>query len=309
MGRIKFQRHVKAGPLSQASPAYVGPLDLVPGAVVAYSLRALSAAWRGQNVARLRRSSDNATMDFAADAVTGDFPSAAAIAWRDAAGAADAYVVTRYDQSGNGKDETQATAGVQPLVVFNATNGKPVIYYKAGGDDRRLSTSADINYTDAMTTFFVGKADSGAVGNICGGGDVNGGDHGFQVANDIATQTGSPTAGYLGSMIFSDEYNEIASCATTNDPQATIESYFAVGMTVSDSADGTVRLNGTLQAVTNERTAITPFSDRFTSGDCDPAGYAAFEGHEAESLLYGSVVSSENIQAVNADQMTFYGIS
>lgn len=54
--------------------AYTGPLDLVPGAVVAYGVRALSAAWLGQPLFRLRRSYDDEEMTFNADPVTGDAP-------------------------------------------------------------------------------------------------------------------------------------------------------------------------------------------------------------------------------------------
>lgn len=291
------------------APAYTGPLDLVPGALVAFSLRALSSAWRGQNVARLRRSSDDAVLDFAADAVTGDFPSAAAIAWRDAVGAADAFVVTRYDQSGNGKDETQATVGLQPLWTPNAVGGKPVIDYV---ELKRLSTTADINYTGAMTTLFVGKFGNAGVGGeaVLGGGDLGSGDHGFMLTNDTAGESGSGTAGFFGSFIFSDEFSSITSCATSADPAATIGEYFVAGTTVSDSADGTVRLNGVLQAVVNERTgSITVFSDRFTSGDADPAAYDEFIGKEGESILYASIISAENILAINQNQGTYFGIT
>lgn len=84
---------------------YEGPLDLVPGAAVAYSAaRALSAAWLGQPLFTLRRSSDNAELSFVADAVTGEAPSAAIEAWRDAAGAAVAALKIWNDQSGNGED-------------------------------------------------------------------------------------------------------------------------------------------------------------------------------------------------------------
>lgn len=291
-----------------AAPSYIGPLDLVPGALVAYSLRALSSAWLGQNVARLRRSSDNAELDFAADVVTGDFPSAAAIAWRDAVGAADAFVVTRYDQSGNGKNETQATAIRQPLWVPSATNGKPVIDYNHDGAFRRISTSADVDYTDSLTTIFVGKFDDAArSSNMCGFRD-GGGDHGFQVSNNVSDQSGEGSA-FLGSFIFASGGGEMAICGTTVSHEATIGAYFVVGMTVSGSEDGKVRLNGTLQTVANSRTSVTPFSEVFTSGDANPSAVAEMDGTEAESLLYGSVLSDANILSINQEQMTYYGIS
>jgi hypothetical protein len=56
---------------------YVGPLDIVAGAAVAYSSRALSIAKRGTPLYTILRDSDNATQVFNSDSVTGEAPSAA----------------------------------------------------------------------------------------------------------------------------------------------------------------------------------------------------------------------------------------
>lgn len=171
----------------EAASAYTGPLDLVPGAVVAYSVRALSAAWLGGNLFRLRRDSDDAEVTYTADAVTGEAPVATINTWIGAAfnktGAVvdttdtivvtnatgiktyqpvsganipagtivldvtgttvtisqpatgtdpaqtvtftpQAYVVTWFDQSGNSKDATKATASLQTPFALNQINGK-----------------------------------------------------------------------------------------------------------------------------------------------------------------------------------------
>jgi hypothetical protein len=72
-------------------------------------------------LARVRRSSDNAEQDF----------SATAEGWLDAAavatfiGGGTGFIVTLYDQSGNGRHATQATAGSQP--TYGVVSGRPTI--------------------------------------------------------------------------------------------------------------------------------------------------------------------------------------
>lgn len=100
-------------------------LDDYPGALSAYSLRALSASTT--SVARVRRGSDNAEADFtAAEAENGTLET-----WVGAGN--DGFVVTMYDQSGNGYDATQPSAGNQPKAVDNGvivtSGGKPSVLY------------------------------------------------------------------------------------------------------------------------------------------------------------------------------------
>jgi hypothetical protein len=101
------------------SPSFRGLLDDYPGAAAAYSLRPLSAAWRTQPVVRVRRSNDDAEADFTAAQVA----DGTLTGWT---GANDGFVVTWYDQSGEGRNATQATAANQPRIVaggvVDATN-------------------------------------------------------------------------------------------------------------------------------------------------------------------------------------------
>ena len=98
----------RAGIMS--APLFRGLLDLYPGAAAAYSLRVLRASWLSSAVVGVRRSSDNAESDFTAAEIT----DGTLTAWT---GANDGFVVTWYDQSGNAKHATQATAGNQPRIV------------------------------------------------------------------------------------------------------------------------------------------------------------------------------------------------
>ncbi len=106
---------------------FVGLLDLYPGAAAAYSLRALRASWMGSAVVRVRRSSDNAESDFTAAQIS----DGTLTTWT---GANNGFVVTWYDQSGNARNATQATAGNQPRIVNagvleTGETGKPCVRF------------------------------------------------------------------------------------------------------------------------------------------------------------------------------------
>ena len=91
-------------------------LDNYTGAAVAYSLRKLKSSYTGSAI-RVRRSIDNAEKNIG-------FNSSRALDTTDLEsfiGAGNAFVVTWYDQSGNGLDATQNTASSQPQIVANGT--------------------------------------------------------------------------------------------------------------------------------------------------------------------------------------------
>jgi hypothetical protein len=93
---------------------------------------------------RIRESNFNTETDIGFDS-NGDLDTAA-IATH--CGGGNGYVVTWYDQSGNGNDATQSTTANQPL-IYNGTatlteNGKPAIEFD-GSNDTLKST-----YTDAV---------------------------------------------------------------------------------------------------------------------------------------------------------------
>jgi len=97
-------------------------LDVVSGAVQAYSMRKLRAAYAG-NCIRLRRDSDNAESDFGFDG-SGNLDSAAIASWL---GGASGFVVAWYDQSGNADHATQATAAAQPVYIASGINSLPTL--------------------------------------------------------------------------------------------------------------------------------------------------------------------------------------
>jgi hypothetical protein len=102
----------------------------------AYSTRRLRTDYAGPLV-RVRRSGDNAEADIGYGAA-GWLDEAALLAH---VGAGSGFVTTWYDQSGNGRDATQTTAGRQPNIV-NAGVVRPAPDFDGVDDDMRSTVGA-----------------------------------------------------------------------------------------------------------------------------------------------------------------------
>lgn len=152
----------------EESPAYTGPLDLVPGAVVAFDQFAPSAAWLAgtNNFCILRRSSDEAELQFQYSA-DGSPPQDAMIAWRDAEGAATGFYKTWTDGSGNSKDATQAIGINQPVFQDSAFGDIPSPSFYPGNDESLLATPS-VTFPDGAYTVIavVTPASSGGISGI-----------------------------------------------------------------------------------------------------------------------------------------------
>jgi len=108
------------GTLTGDLASFEGVLDLVPtSASRAYGLWLLSSSYSGALV-RIRRSSDNAEKDFYPNSnfelslTSEDGNGTSLSTW---VGANDAFLVTKYDQSGNNEDATQSSASLQDKIV------------------------------------------------------------------------------------------------------------------------------------------------------------------------------------------------
>jgi len=130
----------KARYVSSAAPLL---LDAYPGAAAAYSLRKLSSTYNGSAI-RVRRSSDNTEQDigFVNNALD-------TTALTTFVGANNGFVTTWYDQSGNTRNTTQATAGNQPQIVLSGVihlfGTKPAIYFTADALSNSSFTLAQPN--------------------------------------------------------------------------------------------------------------------------------------------------------------------
>lgn len=102
--------------VASVSASFQGVIDLFAGPAVAFSVgRRLNSAYTGPLI-RIRRSSDNAEEDIPyIDSTTAVLNEARINDFTGGTG--DAFITTVYDQSGNGRNWTQATATLQPRIV------------------------------------------------------------------------------------------------------------------------------------------------------------------------------------------------
>lgn len=288
--RRKLYQHFWGG----GGASYEGPLDLVPGAVVAYSAaRALSAAWIGQELFTLRRASDNATLAFAAEA-NGSLDIAAVIAWA----AGDAFGEEWNDQSGGGFDVYQTDdPGLQPQWIANAGNSLPAFSF--------VRASSQYMYTEPPCPVFA----NGAVSFIAVIGNV----------------TQGSTQGIFGTNGDAGDYNTVG-FLNTNKPVLDMldganeaGGRFAVtalsGIQILDGVwefgSRSLRLNGTaltLDVSFDAGGAVAsipslPNDSNFSVGSSDNIGN--WDGYIIELICYGTVLPD----AVRQNIATYYGIT
>lgn len=150
-------------------PAFTGLLDTYSGAAVAYSAaRRLATAYTGALI-RVRRSSDNAEQDIGYNGSNVLDESALT----SFVGANNGFVVTIYDQSGNSKNATQATAVNQPRIVnagvIDLVNTKPAILGD-GSNDTLINSALSLTNPTSIFTVVDKVGTSGAFGlwNVSG---------------------------------------------------------------------------------------------------------------------------------------------
>lgn len=113
-----------------------------------FAIQQVNATNYSGSVIKLRRSTDNATADFTTDSATNLnlVTTSGGIALSTWLGGGTAYVDTWYDQSGNGRNLTQANTALQP--TFSATTG---VQFRTA---KYMQFADNGTLTDA--TFFVG---------------------------------------------------------------------------------------------------------------------------------------------------------
>jgi hypothetical protein len=143
----------------QIPPVFL--LNDYPGAAAAYSLRKLRSAYTGSAIEVRRTNLDVADIGFTS---TGELDTTALLAFTGTGALDNGFVTKWYDQSGNARDVTQATALNQPQIVSSGSvileNGKPALQFDGSNDHLRFlgSTITSINNVSLITV-------SGAINN------------------------------------------------------------------------------------------------------------------------------------------------
>ena len=144
-------------------------LDIYGGANAAYSLRAISEAWRDRDVVEVRRASDDTTRGFTAD----DIGDGTLTNWVGTGATDHGYVATWYDQSGNGNDAVQPVTQNQPKIIEGGVLVADGL--KFDGVDDYLYNAALTTSSAADTVAIVGtiNANGGAFIDSHNGGNAN----------------------------------------------------------------------------------------------------------------------------------------
>jgi len=150
------------GIISSISQGVVPLLDIYGSAAAAYSVRKLRTAYTG-NAIRVRRSSDNTEQDIGFSANALDTTSLTSFC-----SGTNGYVVTWYDQSGNGRNVIQSTATAQPQIVSAGSvllkNSKPCITWDT--TDSLLLTGLSLSNANASIFTVVEQTTENSNGGI-----------------------------------------------------------------------------------------------------------------------------------------------
>tara|TARA_R110000772_G_scaffold254158_2_gene370046 strand:- start:99 stop:911 length:813 start_codon:yes stop_codon:yes gene_type:complete len=260
-----------------AAGAYL--LDTYAGAVAAYSLRVLYAAWASSDVVLVRRSSDDAESGFTATEVS----DGTMLTWVGTGGTDNGFVTTWYDQSGNAKNAVQATTTKQPKIVAAGVLVAGGI--DLDGTDDFLKTASDVTINYPSTTF--------SVSNI------------RTKSNQYMFDSGS---GAGGRRALRADYHIVDQDATSAASSSSTVGATELNFIKFDNLDTDHRINGgtlnNLSATDFTASSVTPF----VIGSYYAAGGAFFDGTLAEIILYNSDESSNRV-AIEGNIASYYGIT
>lgn len=248
------------------------------------------ATWRLRNAyaggcIRVRRASDNGEQDIGFSGSNLD-----TVALLAFAAGGDAFVKTLYDQSGNGRDLSQATAASQPKIVsagslIAAINGLPSLQFDGSNDRLSYGTLGNFIGAGAYTMMALARPTAGG-------------------PNNDVTAAGKPAlfgdgANYMGfrfgaSQLQMEHYHGgpvAASVGSLSYPQTLVAQGSYDGTTIKARADGGAAASaagGTVDDVTN--TAYLGYNSiAFFAGTC--AGF----------LIFNSAISLADINIIGAE--------
>ena len=200
-----------------------GLLDTYTGASAAFSLRELSGAWAGQDVILVQRTGGDQSGFTAAEVADGTLETWVA-GGTGGAGTNDGFVLTWYDQSGNGFDATAAASDAPWIAIDDAVrtvNGEPAIDFGGSGLDKYLQNAGNIPYNGGVSWYCVADiATASSTRRIW--------------SDDIAGQQGYTIFRSDGNYFFNDNSGGFKSFAAGN--HSTLQELSSVNMDDSDGS-------------------------------------------------------------------------
>lgn len=269
-------------------------LDQVPtNSVGAYSLRKLRNGYTG-NAIRVRRGSDNTEMDIPFDG-NGMLNTNELLNF---AGVGDAFVVTMYDQSGNGRDVIQGTASSQPKIVNSGalyTINSRLYYWNDAtdflqGSDLMGGSASEFAVFMIIQTY---ATSNGAFGNV-----------GWRLRSVDASRV-QPTLPWSDLNIYYDVGAPSGANRVTVTGQFTNNTLYQFTFlnTVSGSLQA-VRKNGS--QVGNDATGHTVTTDYVRLSDASPQGV---QGYLTEFIFFESALTAYELSLIERNQGAYFSIT
>lgn len=267
--------------------------SLSVASVGAFSIRRLRTAYTGKAI-NVRRSSDNTTTDIGFTSA-GDLDTSSLLTF---AGSGNAFIVTWYDQSGNGANATQATAANQPQIV----NAGAVVIQNTKPSPEFYIASTISSLLATINAFSAGYALNAVV--------INTGAQTYAAIADKASSTG--VAGPWMMFGQSGNWGALFSGNGTSQTNYTFTTAYnalkvITHQILASSLAGTVYANGT-QVLSNTWTDYGDTTNQVTIGKrADNATW--LQGNLSELVLFASPLSTTDRQTLERNQGSYYGIT
>ena len=274
-------------------------LNLYPGAAGAWSLRKLDNNYVGSAI-RVRRSSDNTELNIGFDG-NGDLDTSTLTTF---VGANSAFVTTWYDQSGLGRNLSQATAANQPRIVNagtidrKGTQNKPSIKFDGTNDYLFISTA--ITSSNISTFIVAGDAanNNSAPFTLYPATGLD-----YNSLDSALLETGGPSDWLTWMNNFSNGTNmwSISQTGTGSTPYQLVNAMKQpTGAQLLTS--GSTRASVT-KALANGSHAGIQMGARVSPAFTPPY----FDGYYQENILY-LIDQTGNLTTINSNINTYYGI-
>jgi hypothetical protein len=264
-------------------------LDIYTGAKAGYSFRKLRDAYSG-NCLRVRRSSDNTEQDIG---FSGNYLDTASM-MSFVGSSVSAYLVTWYDQSGNGYNVTQSSASLQPFLKSSST------YVTKNGFTSSRHFNNSLLFVNGMLTaypinnFIVATNESGSDGGIIISGSEDTSSN-FQYFADYINRST-----YNASLIETAPTEQALNIGTKNNGVLVQASF--LHKSISDKIVG---VNGTSTSSTSFTQNIFPI-DNFAIGTVKrPVGLTGTAGFVSEVIVYNTDQSA-NQSNIESNQKSYY---
>lgn len=273
------------------SLTYAQPLllDIYTGAKAGYSFRKLRDAYSGSCL-RVRRSSDNTEQDIG---FSGNYLDTASMI-SFVGSSVSAYLVTWYDQSGNGYNVTQSSASLQPFLKSSS------IYVTKNGLTSSRHFNNSLLFVNSMLTaypinnFIVATNESNSdIGIVVSGSEDTSSN--FQYFADFI----NPST-YNASLVETAPSNESLNIGTRNSGVLVQATFLH-----KTSANKTLGVNGTSTSTTSFTQNVFPIDNFAIGGIKRPVGYTGMAGFVNEVIVYNTDQSA-NQSNIELNQKNYY---